>query len=87
VKFNFCTVPCLRVIRKLLLAIVPEQSLILFLECAPDSSNVIMEPHVVELFWLRATMILRRIFCMLPLNFVYLLHFILHLYCCLLITR
>jgi hypothetical protein len=96
VKFIFCTlyailevskVPCLCVIQNLLLAIVPKQSLILFLECAPDSSIGIMEPHVVLLFWLRATMILRRLFCMLSLNFVYFLYFILHLYYCLLITK
>jgi hypothetical protein len=83
VKFIFCTlyailevskVPCLCVIQNLLLAIVPEQPLILFLECAPDSSNGIMEPHVVLLFWLRATMI-------------YFLYFILHLYCCFLVTK
>jgi hypothetical protein len=96
VKFIFCTlyailevskVPCLCVIQNLLLAIVPEQPLILFLECAPDSSNGIMEPHVVLLFWLRATMILRRLFCMLSLNFVYFIYFILHMYCFLLITK
>ena len=95
-KFISCTlyailevskVPCLCVIQNLLLAIVPEQPLILFLECAPDSSNGIMEPHVVLLFWLRATMILRQLFCMLSLNFVYFLYFILHMYCCLLITK
>ena len=35
--------PCLHVIQNLLLAIVPEQPLILFLECTPDSSNGIMD--------------------------------------------